>query len=88
MSQKVKIINKLGMHLRAAAVFIKTANLFKADVTVEHQKKKINGKSIMGLMALAAGNGTELVIHTKGADAKRCLDELTKLVSNRFGESE
>ncbi len=86
--KKVKIINKLGLHLRAAAVFIKLANTFKSDISFENGNKKVNGKSIMGLLALVAPKGTELTIRAKGQDAKRAATELVKLVSNRFGETE
>lgn len=88
LSVKMKLVNKLGLHLRAAAVFIKTANMFTSDVRLEHGSKKVNGKSIMGLMALAAPYGSELVLKVKGEDAKQAMEQLTKLVANRFGEHE
>ena len=86
--QKARLINKLGLHLRAAAMFIKTANAFKADIILQHGDKKVNGKSIMGLMALAAPVGSELIIRAKGADAKKAMEELLKLIDRRFGEPE
>lgn len=86
--QKVTICNKLGLHLRAAAVFIKLANTFKAEISLQHGEKKVNGKSIMGIMALAAPMGSEVTIRAKGSEAKRAAEELAKLVESRFGEPE
>jgi len=88
LTAKVKIINKLGLHLRAAAVFIKAASAFQAEISLRYGGKRVNGKSIMGVMALAAPVGSELTIQAKGPDAKQALEELVKLVSDRFGEPE
>lgn len=86
--QSVTIKNQLGLHLRAAAEFIKLANIFKADVTVEKDGKKVNGKSIMSLVSLAAPIGTKITIVAQGADAERAVEKLVILVENRFGEKE
>ena len=68
-TQELTIVNKLGIHARPAAIFVKTANRFACDIFVEKDGEKINGKSIMGLMMLAAGPGSKLTIHASGADA-------------------
>lgn len=84
--QTVVITNQLGLHLRAAAEFIKLANMFKSDITVEKDGKKANGKSIMSLVSLAAPFGTSITITTLGTDSKKALDSLVELVKNKFGE--
>lgn len=85
-SQEVTIQNKLGIHARPAAQFVKTAGAFQADVTVEKDGEEIEGKSIMGLMMLAAGHGSKLLITTAGDDADAALAALVKLVEDKFGE--
>jgi phosphocarrier protein HPr len=80
------IVNKLGIHARPAALFVKTANRFACDIFVEKDGEKINGKSIMGLMMLAAGPGSRLIIHAHGADAVQALAELEALVKRKFDE--
>jgi phosphocarrier protein HPr len=80
------IVNKLGIHARPAALFVKTANRFACDIFVEKDGEKINGKSIMGLMMLAAGPGSRLIIHAHGADALQALAELEALVKRKFDE--
>ncbi|TVP88174.1 MAG: HPr family phosphocarrier protein [Thioalkalivibrio sp.] len=83
----VPIVNRLGMHARAAAKFVGLASQYKADVLVSRQGREVNGKSIMGVMMLAAAKGTEVEIRTEGApDAEEALEALTDLVANRFGE--
>jgi phosphocarrier protein HPr len=84
----VTIINKLGLHARAAARFVTTASAFSSHVDVEKNGQHVNGKSIMGVMMLAASRGTELVIMTQGADEVEAADSLVKLVEERFGEQE
>jgi len=86
--KRAVVTNKLGLHLRAAAAFIKMANRFQADITVEFNGKSVNGKSIMSIMSLAAPAGSLLIIKTKGSDAARAADALVKLVASRFGEKE
>ncbi|MBS3799977.1 MAG: HPr family phosphocarrier protein [Thioalkalivibrio sp.] len=82
----VPIVNRLGMHARAAAKFVSLASQYAADVTVSRNQQEVNGKSIMGVMMLAASQGTEVTIETDGEDADAALDALTELVADRFGE--
>ena len=85
-SKELTILNKLGIHARPAALFVKTANKFACDIFVEKDGEKINGKSIMGLMMLAAGPGSKLTLHVKGADADAAIAELEALVKRKFDE--
>lgn len=78
--------NKLGMHARPAALFVKTASRFSSEITVEKDGELVNGKSIMGLMMLAAGCGTTLKVLAHGADAIQALDEIEKLFAKKFNE--
>src|SRR5579864_8580550 len=80
------VINKAGIHARPAALFVKTANRFGSEIFVEKDGEKINGKSIMGLMMLAAGPGSKVTIHVKGADASDAIAELEELVKRKFDE--
>ncbi len=81
-----KIQNKLGLHARAAALFVKMANRFDADIYVAKGKKRVNGKSIMGLLMLAAGQGTKINVEASGHDAKSAMKHLGKLVLDGFHE--
>jgi len=85
-TKELIIVNKLGIHARPAALFVKTANRFACDIFVEKDGEKINGKSIMGLMMLAAGPGSRLIIHAHGADAPQALAELEALIKRKFDE--
>jgi phosphocarrier protein len=85
-SKELVILNKLGIHARPAALFVKTANRFGCDIFVEKDGEKINGKSIMGLMMLAAGPGSKLTIHCHGADAQLAAAEIEALVKRKFDE--
>lgn len=87
-SQDVEIINKLGMHARAAAKFVKLASAFKSKIELERNKQRVNGKSIMGVMMLAASKGSQVTIHAEGNDAKESIDQLEQLINNRFDEDE
>ena len=80
------VCNKLGIHARPAAMFVKTANRFTCDIFVEKDGEKVNGKSIMGLMMLAAGPGSKLTVHAEGNDASAALAELETLVKRKFDE--
>ncbi|WP_017942721.1 MULTISPECIES: HPr family phosphocarrier protein [unclassified Thioalkalivibrio] len=82
----VPIVNRLGMHARAAAKFVSLASQYAADVTVSRNQQEVNGKSIMGVMMLAAAQGSEITIEAEGQDASEALDALTELVADRFGE--
>src|SRR5512138_3737146 len=86
MTKDFMVANKLGIHARPAALFVKTANRFHSDIFVEKDGEKVNGKSIMGLMMLAAGPGSKLQVSAEGADAARALLELEALVKRKFDE--
>ena len=80
------INNKLGLHARPAALFVQTANQFNADVEVRKSREKVNGKSIMGIMTLAAEAGSIIHVTITGADAPEAMAALEKLISSDFGE--
>ena len=82
------IINRLGMHARAAAQFVQLANGFKSEIYVARDGQEINGKSIMGILMLAAAQGSEITVRAEGEDAERVLEVLGELINNRFGEEE
>ena len=86
LTKELTIANKLGIHARPAALFVKTANRFASEIFVEKDGEKINGKSIMGLMMLAAGPGSKLLLHVKGVDAPQAIVELEALVKRKFDE--
>jgi phosphocarrier protein HPr len=83
----VEIINQLGLHARAAARFVETASRFTAEVTVANGDESVSGKSILGLMMLAAGQGTRLSLVANGPDAEEAIDALADLIGQRFHES-
>ncbi len=82
------ICNKLGLHARAAAKFVATASEFEAEIEVEKDGKRVNGKSIMGVMMLAASNGSRIKLFANGDDAESAMHKLAQLVQDRFGEDE
>ena len=84
--KELTISNKLGIHARPAALFVKTANRFACEIFVEKDGEKINGKSIMGLMMLAAGPGSKVTLHVRGTDAVQAIAELEALVQRKFDE--
>ena len=84
--REVEIINKLGLHARAAAKFVTLASGFESEVQVELNGNQVNGKSIMGVMMLAAAQGTQLVIMVEGPDEHEAMDKLCELIANRFDE--
>lgn len=86
MTKEFLVSNKLGIHARPAAMFVKVANRFACDIFVEKDGEKVNGKSIMGLMMLAAGPGSKLKVHANGHDATQALIELETLVKRKFDE--
>ena len=88
LEKKVEIVNQLGLHARAAAKFVSTAGQFTAEVHLSKQNQKINGKSIMGVMMLAASKGTILSLTTEGEDEQQAMDALTNLIADRFGEEQ
>jgi phosphocarrier protein HPr len=85
-SKEFVLTNKLGMHARPAAMFVKTASKFTSEIMVEKDGEEVNGKSIMGLMMLAAGCGSVLKINASGADASDAVTELGKLFAKKFDE--
>jgi phosphocarrier protein len=86
--QTLTIVNKLGLHARAAAKLVKLASSFESDIQVKRQQREVNGKSIMGVMLLAAGKGTEIELIVAGNDEAVAIAELTQLIENGFGEEE
>ncbi len=80
------ILNKLGIHARPAAQFVKTANRFKCDIFVEKDGEEVDGKSIMGLMMLAAGHGSVIAVTADGTDADDALTALGDLIERKFEE--
>ena len=85
-TKNLVIVNKLGVHARPAAMFVRTANTFDCEIFVEKDGETVNGKSIMGLMMLAAGPGSTLEVRAQGRDAAQALDELEALVNRKFEE--
>jgi phosphocarrier protein HPr len=86
MTKDILVSNKLGIHARPAAMFVKTANRFSCEIFVEKDGEKVNGKSIMGLMMLAAGPGSKLTVHANGHDASQAIAELEILLKRKFDE--
>jgi len=80
------VINRLGIHARPAALFVKVANKFESDIAVEKDGEAVNGKSIMGLMMLAAAQGSKLTVAARGRDAAAAVAELEQLFVNKFNE--
>jgi len=87
-SREVEIVNKLGLHARASAKLTQVASGFKSDVWLSRSGRRVNAKSIMGVMMLAAGQGTSVQIEAQGADADQAIAALTKLIADKFGEGE
>lgn len=85
---EVTIVNKRGLHARASAAFVKTAEKFDAEVSVTKDGQTVNGGSIMGLLMLGASPGSTILIETEGQDAEEALEALTALVEARFNEGE
>jgi phosphocarrier protein HPr len=85
-SKELTVINKLGIHARPAALFVKVAAKFQSEITVEKDGEQINGKSIMGLMMLAAAQGSKLKIIAEGSDAEAAVRELEQLFAQKFNE--
>ena len=87
-SREIKIVNKLGLHARAAAKLVTTANQFESEIKLGREQQHVNGKSIMGVMMLAASQGTLLIIDVEGKDETAAADALEALINDRFGEGE
>lgn len=86
MERTVAIVNRLGLHARAAAKLVTMASLFQADIRVRKGPREVSGKSIMGVMMLAAAKGSQITLIAEGADAETALSELAALIADRFGE--
>jgi phosphocarrier protein len=86
--QAVTISNKLGLHARASAKLTQVAGAFPCEVWISKAGRRVNAKSIMGVMMLAAGKGSEVLIETHGADEQKALDAVVELIDNKFGEGE
>jgi phosphocarrier protein len=86
LEKKFVIKNKLGLHARPAAVFVQLANKFQSEIIIRKGRQKVNGKSIMGLMTLAAGPGSQVVVTVQGLDAKKAMAGIEELFAKNFGE--
>jgi len=86
--QAITIKNRLGLHARAAVKFVNTANRFVADVRIEKDGSEIDGKSILGILTLAATQGSDITLKIDGLDEEAAWKALTELINNRFGEKE
>ena len=88
LQETTTIVNKLGLHARAAAKFVTQASKFDAEINVKRNNLDVNGKSIMGVMMLAAAKGAEIELVIDGADEKQAMQSLLELIANRFDEAE
>ncbi|ETI61613.1 HPr family phosphocarrier protein [Marinomonas profundimaris] len=86
--ESITIINKLGLHARAAGKLVETTSRFSCDITIEKDGRNVDGKSIMAMMMLAAGKGTEIRVKTNGDDESEAIKAIIALINNRFGEDE
>jgi phosphocarrier protein HPr len=86
--QEIEIINKLGLHARASAKLTQLAAKYQSEVWLTRNARRVNAKSIMGVMMLAAGKGTKVMLEADGPDEKACFDALTQLIQDKFGEGE
>jgi phosphocarrier protein HPr len=84
--RELVVANKVGIHARPAAMFVKIASRFEAEIFLEKDGERINGKSIMGLLMLAAGPGCKLTLEVSGSDADQAVKEIEELFANKFGE--
>ena len=84
--KEIPIVNRLGLHARPAAMFVRIASRYRSEIWVEKEGEEVNGKSIMGLMMLAAGQGSRLRIRCEGPDAGKAIEELEELINARFNE--
>jgi len=86
--QEIEIVNKLGLHARASAKFTQLATKYQSEVWMTRNKRRVNAKSIMGVMMLAAGRGSKVLLEAEGPDEKECFEALAALIQNKFGEDE
>lgn len=87
-SENITIINKLGLHARAASKLVNCASQFESDVFISRKGNRVDAKSIMGVMMLAASKGVELELEIEGNDEQDCREALVSLINDRFGENE
>lgn len=85
-TRELEIVNRLGLHARAAARFVEVASAHQAEIRVQLDQRTANGKSIMGLMMLAAARGSRITVMATGADARQAIEALAELIAHRFGE--
>jgi len=88
LSKNIEIINKLGLHARAAAQFVQLASSFSSHIEIKKDSRRVNGKSIMGVMMLAAGKGSIITLYVDGEDEEESIQKLEELINNRFNEDE
>ncbi len=88
LQRETKIVNKLGLHARASAKLTQLAGRFQCEVWMTRNSRRINAKSIMGVMMLAAGIGSTVLIETEGTDEQQAMDEVLAMIANKFGEGE
>lgn len=88
LNEKIEIINKLGLHARAAAKLVQIASEFNSDITIRYNGKEADGKSIMGIMMLAASRGNTIELLSSGIDEEEALSAVKEIISNKFGEPE
>jgi phosphocarrier protein len=88
MERNVTIVNRLGLHARAAAKFVNVAKAFSSNIKVGVGDRRVDGKSIMSVMLLAASQGTEIVLSADGSDEKEAIEAMVALIADRFGENE
>ena len=86
--REVEIVNKLGLHARASAKLTQLAAKFQCDVSMSRNTRKVNAKSIMGVMMLAAGRGTKVTLETDGPDEQQAMDAIVALIADFFGEGQ
>ena len=86
--QELEIINKLGLHARASAKLTQLGGKFKSEVWLTRNNRRVNGKSIMGVMMLAAGKGSKILLETNGEDEHACFEAIAALIADKFGEGE
>ncbi|HYD33591.1 MAG TPA: HPr family phosphocarrier protein [Methylophilaceae bacterium] len=86
--QNIEIINKLGLHARASTKLTQTASQFASEIWLERSGRRVNAKSIMGVMMLAAGKGSIVTLEAEGKDEQEAIEALVELINNRFGEPE
>ncbi|GGY16641.1 HPr family phosphocarrier protein [Paludibacterium paludis] len=88
LKKEIEIINKLGLHARASSKFTQLASRFSSDIFISRSNRRVNGKSIMGVMMLAAAKGSTVTLEVDGGDETEAMSALTELINNRFDEAE